>query len=92
MPGSDGWKRYPAVLIASDQEATANASASLAARRLRHQHRRCGGAPAFEVAMGLDSIAQRVAVVDLDLDLAALHHVEQVIGARQHREGSGLGL
>src|SRR5262245_14054612 len=62
----------------------------LCARRLRRaaaehrasgqQNRRSGGLAGFEIAMRLGGIGKAIALVDLDLDLAAFDHANQVLG------------
>src|SRR5438067_2540593 len=46
----------------------------------RQQHRRSGGEPRLEIAMGAGGFGQRIGLVDRDLDLAAAHHVKQLVG------------
>src|SRR5688572_19882692 len=47
---------------------------------LGHEDRRAGGLAGREVAMGLDGIGQGIALVHLNPDLAARHHLEEILG------------
>src|SRR6185312_7854416 len=50
----------------------------IARRGSRDQHHRSGGLARLDVAMCLRGVAQRIGMVDLDPDLAAPNHIEQV--------------
>src|SRR4029079_11502164 len=45
----------------------------------RDQHDGAGGPARFDIAVGLGGLAERIALADLDLDLAAADHGEQVV-------------
>ena len=53
----------------------------------RQQDRRARGAPAFQGAVGLGGVAERVALADLDMEDAAAERVEQPVGDRAHLRG-----
>jgi len=63
----------------------------------RDQHDGAGGLARFDITVGLGGLAERIALADLDLDLAAADHGEQVVrgfqqrppGSRCSRSGSG---
>src|SRR5215510_3674574 len=50
---------------------------------LRQQYRRPGGLARLEIAVRLLRILERVLLIDRNLDLAARHHAEQVVGDRK---------
>src|SRR5262249_1965850 len=49
--------------------------------KLGPQHRRAGGLPTLQVTMGAGDFLQRIALVDLDLELAPGDQSEQLLGS-----------
>ena len=57
------------------------------------QHRLAGGFAAFEIAVSLGGIAQRIGLVDRDFDRTALDYLEQFAGrSQQILAGRGVGV
>src|SRR6516225_4402249 len=52
---------------------------------------RAGRLTAFEIAMDLLRLRERISMVDLDLHLTGLHHVEELLG-RRLEVGSARGV
>src|SRR5713101_2532029 len=67
-----GWEREPTEFAAWPAANTASPS--------HHQHDRPRGLARFDIRMGGGSIPQRIGLADLDLDLAAAHHPEKIVG------------